>query len=403
MAPAQKRRKNVKFDIPTDDDMTHLASVTGMDISTLEIAISAGNRKTKKKRAPGNTGATLTEEELAVMSRDVEEAFETVRRNLLSAGGTATKQALRVQEELAEGNDDEIPEARMQNVVATIELVDKNGDCVQNLNVMRLAHCHWLGLNFTASRFPAATMHIINPSATMLLFSTGRVVVTGAQSIDLTQLACYHLERIMRNSQIDVFVANFHIEMVVFAAWTHWPIKLDEMDEELGALSDWEPEKFSGIRLRGLFGNIVLTGFRSGKFNLVGCKDVVTPQHVWRLVYTHVLRYFRDYTDLNSNSSIYNKHVSRMRRMRNFNKTFKCPTTTYKNLVDLALAAVEADDQRIKMNLSARRPQAPMNNGRLLAPFDEATVTRAIQEDGVAPVGVMRSFRPMRKRKMREV
>lgn len=72
-------------------------------------------------------------------------------------------------------------EIRLQNVVATVNLGTK-------LDLQKIA-LKTRNAEFNPQRFSAVIMRIREPKATALIFSSGKMVVTGAKSEDASRLA----------------------------------------------------------------------------------------------------------------------------------------------------------------------------------------------------------------------
>ncbi len=78
----------------------------------------------------------------------------------------------------------------LQNIVATVNL-----DCKLDLKTIAL---HARNAEYNPKRFAAVIMRIRDPKTTALIFSSGKMVVTGAKSEEMSRLAARKYCRIVQ-------------------------------------------------------------------------------------------------------------------------------------------------------------------------------------------------------------
>lgn len=107
----------------------------------------------------------------------------------------------------------------LQNIVATVNL-----ECKLDLKAIALSSRN---SEYNPRRFAAVIMRIRDPKTTALLFSSGRVVVTGARSEDLCKLAARKFARIVQKLGFPAKFTDFKIHNVVASTDCKFPIRLE--------------------------------------------------------------------------------------------------------------------------------------------------------------------------------
>eukprot|EP00300_Choanocystis_sp_HF-7_P021163 c20746_g1_i1.p2 GENE.c20746_g1_i1~~c20746_g1_i1.p2 ORF type:complete len:142 (+),score=32.08 c20746_g1_i1:271-696(+) len=116
-------------------------------------------------------------------------------------------------------------------------------------------------------------MRIRDPRTTALIFSSGKMVVTGAKSEEASRLAARKYAKTISRIGFEVKFHEFKIQNIVGSCDVGFPINLDEL-----ALSDhrsfctYEPEIFPGLVYRMASPKVVLLIFVSGKLVVTGAK-----------------------------------------------------------------------------------------------------------------------------------
>jgi len=186
----------------------------------------------------------------------------------------------------AEGQDDSAPGIvpTLQNIVATVNL-----DCRLDLKTIAL---HARNAEYNPKRFAAVIMRIREPKTTALIFSSGKMVVTGAKSEDDSKLASRKYARIIQKLGFDAKFTDFKIQNIVGSCDVKFPIRLEGLAFTHGTFSSYEPELFPGLIYRMVRPKIVLLIFVSGKIVLTGAKQREEIYQAFESIYP-VLNEFR--------------------------------------------------------------------------------------------------------------
>ncbi|KAI8619879.1 TATA-box binding protein [Chytriomyces sp. MP71] len=172
----------------------------------------------------------------------------------------------------------------LQNVVATVNL-----DCKLDLKTIALRARN---AEYNPKRFAAVIMRIRDPKTTALIFSSGKMVVTGAKSEDFSKLASRKYARIIQKLGFAAKFTDFKIQNIVGSCDVKFPIRLEGLAFSHGDFSSYEPELFPGLIYRMVVPKIVLLIFVSGKIVLTGAKDRKEIYDAFERIYP-VLQNFR--------------------------------------------------------------------------------------------------------------
>ncbi|KAI9019784.1 transcription factor TFIID-domain-containing protein [Hyaloraphidium curvatum] len=153
----------------------------------------------------------------------------------------------------------------LQNVVATVDLETK-------LDLKNIA-LHARNAEYNPKRFAAVIMRIREPKTTALIFSSGKMVVTGAKSEEYARLAARKFARIVQKLGFPAKFSAFKIQNIVGSCDVRFPIRLEGLAYQHGPFSSYEPELFPGLIYRMVQPKVVLLIFVSGKVVLTGAKD----------------------------------------------------------------------------------------------------------------------------------
>uniref|UniRef100_A0A914CVA6 TATA-box-binding protein n=1 Tax=Acrobeloides nanus TaxID=290746 RepID=A0A914CVA6_9BILA len=151
-----------------------------------------------------------------------------------------------------------IPEPIVQNIVSTCSL-----DCKVDLKHVAL---HARNAEYNPKRFAAVIMRIREPRTTALLFASGKMVITGAKSEELSRLAARKYARIIQKIGFaDVKFKEFKLQNIVGSVDVKFPIQLEGLCITHAQFSTYEPELFPGLIYRMVKPRVVLLIFVSGK------------------------------------------------------------------------------------------------------------------------------------------
>lgn len=153
---------------------------------------------------------------------------------------------------------------QLQNIVATINL-----GC--RLDLKKIAQ-HARNAEYNPKRFAAVIMRIREPRTTALIFSSGKMVCTGAKSEDASKLAARKYARIIQKLDFQTKFTDFKIQNMVGSCDVKFNIRLEGLVLQHSQFCSYEPELFPGLIYRMVRPRVVLLIFVSGKVVLTGAK-----------------------------------------------------------------------------------------------------------------------------------
>nr|O17488.1 RecName: Full=TATA-box-binding protein; AltName: Full=TATA sequence-binding protein; Short=TBP; AltName: Full=TATA-binding factor; AltName: Full=TATA-box factor; AltName: Full=Transcription initiation factor TFIID TBP subunit [Artemia franciscana]CAA05488.1 TATA-binding protein [Artemia franciscana] len=152
----------------------------------------------------------------------------------------------------------------LENIVSTVNL-----GCRLDLKKIALQARN---AEYNPKRFAAVIMRIREPRTTALIFSSGKMVCTGAKSEEDSRLAARKYARIVQKLGFSAKFLDFKIQNMVGSCDVKFPIRLEGLVLTHGQFSSYEPELFPGLIYRMVKPRIVLLIFVSGKVVLTGAK-----------------------------------------------------------------------------------------------------------------------------------
>ena len=157
------------------------------------------------------------------------------------------------------------PAPELQNIVSTASLG-------VTLDLRKIAlNCR--NAEYNPKRFAAVIIRIRDPKTTALIFSSGKMVITGAKSEELSQRAAKMYSKMIKKVGFEkVKLQEFKIQNIVGSCDVRFPISLEALSTAHHAFSTYEPELFPGLIYRMHEPKIVLLIFASGKIVLTGAK-----------------------------------------------------------------------------------------------------------------------------------
>ena len=168
-----------------------------------------------------------------------------------------------------------------RNIVATVNL-----GCTLNLRQITL---HARNAEYNPKRFAAVIMRIHEPKTTALLFSSGKMVCTGAKTEESARLAARKFARIIQKLGFPAQFREFKIQNIVSSCDVKFHIRLEQLETRLKMsqkncsqkqLCSYEPELFPGLIFKMLDPKVALLIFVSGKIVLTGAKE---KSHVYEV------------------------------------------------------------------------------------------------------------------------
>jgi len=159
------------------------------------------------------------------------------------------------------------PEITIQNVVATGSL--KHGF---DLNAIIKA---FPDVNYRPEVFPGLVFRLKRPKTATLIFTTGKMVCTGAKSKREAKRAIGKVAKeLKREGIIIIGKPEIKIQNIVASGSLGGPVDLEElcMQVHVGGSLMYEPEQFPGAVYRMDSPSVVFLIFSNGKFVCVGAK-----------------------------------------------------------------------------------------------------------------------------------
>ena len=154
---------------------------------------------------------------------------------------------------------------KIENVVATVvvEITEKI-----DLNVIARRHAE---VEYNPERFPGLVMRIEKPRATILIFSTGKMVVTGLRKATEADRVVEKVVKNIRKAGIKVSNPEITIQNIVASGDLHTNIDLN-MAAIVMEYAMYEPEVFPGLIYRMQEPKTVFLIFSTGRIVCTGAK-----------------------------------------------------------------------------------------------------------------------------------
>ncbi len=155
---------------------------------------------------------------------------------------------------------------RIENIVASAKVTDA-------LDLPSIAS-HIEGAEYDKKRFPGVVIRMKDPKIAALIFNSGKVVLTGAKSVESLDRGLAILGDLLRN--LDVTIPDeltYKIQNIVTSADLGSTINLNKIAVGFNLDKiEYEPEQFPGLVYRLDDPKVVLLLFGSGKLIITGGK-----------------------------------------------------------------------------------------------------------------------------------
>jgi TATA-box binding protein (TBP), component of TFIID and TFIIIB len=128
------------------------------------------------------------------------------------------------------------------------------------------------GADYDPERFPGLVYRTKDPKTAALIFRSGKIVCTGAKSIDDVYKGMENVFQSLRNIGIDVKgTPEIKVQNIVASANIHAVLNLNAIAIGLGLENiEYEPEQFPGLVYRLSEPKVVVLMFGSGKLVVTG-------------------------------------------------------------------------------------------------------------------------------------
>jgi len=153
----------------------------------------------------------------------------------------------------------------VENVVATASLDQK----IDLLAIMKV----FVNVEYRPKKFPGLVFRLKRPKTATLIFSTGKMVCTGAKSEKLARTAIRKVVRELKNNGIIILgKPEIVIQNIVATANLHGKVDLEAAADIMENVM-YEPEQFPGLIYRMGDPKVVILIFASGKLVCTGGKS----------------------------------------------------------------------------------------------------------------------------------
>eukprot|EP01147_Barroeca_monosierra_P005690 gene5690-8984_t len=171
------------------------------------------------------------------------------------------------------------------NLVATVNL-----GCLLDLKHIAL---HARNAEYSPKRFAAVIMRIRAPQTTALVFSTGKMICTGARSIESAYAGARKFAKIIKKLGFtEIKFREFAVQNMVAKCDVRFPIRLEAVQAHHQIFSTYEPELFPGLIFRMADPRVVVLIFVSGKVVITGAKKQEDIQQAFDNIFV-ILKQFR--------------------------------------------------------------------------------------------------------------
>jgi transcription initiation factor TFIID TATA-box-binding protein len=163
-------------------------------------------------------------------------------------------------------SEESIKSIKIENVVASTGIGTK-----LDLNeVIRILE----GADYNKERFPGVVYRTTNPKTAALIFGSGKIVCTGAKSIEDVSSGLNKVFEKLKEMGIDIpKKPDIVIQNIVASADLHTVLNLNAIAIGLGLENiEYEPEQFPGLVYRLSTPKVVMLLFGSGKLVVTGGK-----------------------------------------------------------------------------------------------------------------------------------
>lgn len=193
---------------------------------------------------------------------------------------------------LEEETDATTPPAEVHNLVGTCRIWS-------SVLPLDLQHVSMLlpNAHYDKQKFAAITLRLHSPVCTVLLFTSGKLVLTGSKTFVECVYACHRVLEILRKgtpgvafelleSKIQNIVGNVNLGLS-----QHSKVNLEALHADHGIYCTYQKNMFPGLIFRPLNSPVVLLIFTSGKIVLTGAKSCRLMRQGWRDLWPLVSRY----------------------------------------------------------------------------------------------------------------
>ena len=149
-------------------------------------------------------------------------------------------------------------------------------------------------MSYHPKNFSAVSFKIINPKATCHIFSSGKVVVTGALCIWGVKFALILLCDMLRNVQPNIHLISYELQNTVTDPWAGAPLCLPIIHHLFSIQCAYDKKQYPGLIYRTDEQRFTLTFYRTGIIHIAGCHSLEDLKRAKR-VFEHVIERYQAY------------------------------------------------------------------------------------------------------------
>lgn len=192
--------------------------------------------------------------------------------------------------------EDEDPEEtigiKLQNVVATVNL----GTRLDLDTITQTAR----NAEYNPKRFQSVIMRIREPRTTALIFSSGKMIVTGAKTTDDSITASKKYTAIIQKVGFPAKFSQYKIQNMTASCDVGFPIRLEGLVYAHSSKATYEPELFPGLVYRMIDPKVVLLIFVSGNIVITGAKSTEIVQQAIENIFPLLIEFRKKNVVINS-------------------------------------------------------------------------------------------------------
>ncbi len=154
--------------------------------------------------------------------------------------------------------------ATIQNVVSSAHLCCK-------LNLKHIAR-NTYNVVYKPKNFDAVIMKLRRPQVTVLIFSNGKIICTGAKTVADSRIGARRCARIIQKLGFNVHFQNHNVHNIVSSFCTNTKIDLYKLVSLHPSVCKYEPELFPGLKFQIPNKKPIVLIFQTGKAIITGSK-----------------------------------------------------------------------------------------------------------------------------------
>ena len=148
---------------------------------------------------------------------------------------------------------------------------------------------------YNPKRFAAVIMRIREPKSTALIFSSGKLVITGAKTVADALISTRKYVRILQKLEFPAKWGQWKIVNVVGCCGLGFPVRLESLAHFNSSCCSYEPELFPGLIYRVKKPKVTMLIFVSGKIIVTGAKSKDEIDNSFKKVWPILLKFKKEH------------------------------------------------------------------------------------------------------------